>query len=203
MGKARRQKDTIIPEGYIYKISSADDSLVYFGATDNFETRISVHKSSYKRYLNNEMNFLTVFEIIKLDNYKMEIYQTHKNIKWQDLLDIETDIIFNNPCVNKNSKKDSRSPEYIKNHNEKYNKENAAKLNEKFKCPDCSGSYTHINKSHHFKAQKHINALKLKLDQQQKQIDEMNKSIKNLIDEPKKKIIIKLKNSNNTTINNN
>ena len=189
MGKARRQKDTIIPEGYIYKISSADDSLVYYGATDNFETRMSVHKSSYKRYLNNEMNFLTVFEIIKLDNYKMEIYQTHKNIKWQDLLDIETDIIFNNPCVNKNSKKDSRSPEYIKNHNEKYNKENAAKLNEKFLCCECPGRYTHATKSKHFKTQIHIKALKLKLEQQQKQIDNLEIKVNNI----KPKIILKLK----------
>ena len=118
MTKTRRTRDTILSEGYIYKISSADDSLVYYGATDNFKTRMIVHKSSYKRYLNSNGQYLTVFDIIKFDNYKTEIFQTYNNITWGALLDIEDSIILNNPCVNTRSKKDSSSPEYIKNYND-------------------------------------------------------------------------------------
>ena len=121
MGKARRTRDTVLSVGYIYKISSADGALIYYGATDNFDKRMREHKSDYKRFLNNKFYYLTVFEIIKLGNYRTEIFQTHNNIKWQDLLDIETDIIFNNPCVNKNSKINKKNnPNYNKEYTEKY-----------------------------------------------------------------------------------
>jgi len=200
MTKARRTKDTVLPVGYIYKISSADGALIYYGATDNFYKRMSEHKSGYKSFLNGKFQYLTVFDILELPNYRTEIFQTHNNITWRALLDVETDIIFNNPCVNKQSKTNIKNNP---NYNKDYTKENAATINEQFICCDCPGRYTHKNKSQHFKSQKHIKALKLKLEQQQKQIDEMNKDIQKLKDEPKKKIIIKLKNSNNTTINNN
>ena len=215
MGKARRTRDTILPVGIIYKISSADGTLVYYGATDNFVKRMRDHKSSYKRYLNSNGQYYTYCDILELPNYKTEIFQTHNNITWGALLDVETDIIFNNDCVNKISKSNIKNnpnyispceinnPEYRKEQNDKYRNENAAKINEQFICCDCPGRYTYSSKSKHFKTQIHIKALKLKLEQQQKQIDEMNKDIQKLKDEPKKKIIIKLKNSNNTTINNN
>jgi len=186
MGKARRTKDTILRVGIIYKITSADGALIYYGATDNFYRRMREHKKDYKRYLNGKYHFTTVFDIIKLGNYKTEIFQTHHNIKWQDLLDIETDIIFNNDCVNKSSKSNIKNNP---NYNKDYNKENAAKLNEQFKCCDCQGSYTHHNKSTHFKTQIHIKALKLKLEQQQKQIDNLEIKVNNI----KPKIILKLK----------
>ena len=186
MVKARRTRDTVLSEGYIYKISSEDEALVYYGATDNFNKRMSKHKNNYYYFLNGKYHFTTVFDIIKLGNYKTEIFQTHHNIKWQDLLDIETDIIFNNDCVNKSSKSNIKNNP---NYNKDYNKENAAKLNEQFKCCDCQGSYTHHNKSTHFKTQIHIKALKLKLEQQQKQIDNLEIKVNNI----KPKIILKLK----------
>jgi len=190
MTKARRTRETILPVGIIYKISSADDSLVYFGATDNFVERMRHHKSDYKRFLANKYCYLTSFEIIKLPNYKTEIFQTHNNIKWQDLLDIEDSIILNNPCVNTRSKKDSRSPEYKKEQNEKYNKKNAAKIYEQFICCDCPGRYTHSNRTQHFKTQKHIKALKLKLEQQENLLKQQAEQITEIKTEVKK---IKLK----------
>jgi len=186
MTKARRTKDTILPVGIIYKITSADDSLVYFGATDNFDRRMIEHKSSYKRYLNDKFSYLTVFDIMKLGNYKTEIFQTYNNITWGALLDIEDSIILNNPCVNTRSKINIKNNP---NYNKEYKKANAAKLNEQFKCCDCQGSYTHHNKSTHFKTQIHIKALKLKLEQQQKQIDNLEIKVNNI----KPKIILKLK----------
>jgi len=208
MVKARRTKQTILPVGYIYKITSEDGTLIYYGATDNFDRRMRAHKSSNKRYLNSNGQYYTYCDILELPNYKTEIFQTHNNITWQDLLNIETDIIFNNPCVNKQSKKDSRSPEYIKNHNEKYNKENAAKLNEKFLCCECPGRYTHATKSKHFKTQIHIKALKLKLEAQENLLKEQAGQITEIKQEVKK-IKLKMKNqppqqitNNNININN-
>jgi len=205
MTKARRTKDTILPVGIIYKITSADDSLVYFGATDNFDRRMIEHKSSYKRYLNDKFSYLTVFDIMKLGNYKTEIFQTYNNITWGALLDIEDSIILNNPCVNTRSKINIKNNP---NYNKEYKKENAAKIHEKFKCPDCPGRYTHQNKPTHFKSQKHIKALKLKLEAQEQLLKQQAEQITEIKTEVKK-IKLKMKTqppqqitNNNININN-
>ena len=48
---------------------------IYIGSTrGDLRLRLSQHKSNYKRYLTNNKLYLTAFEIIKNDNYTIELF---------------------------------------------------------------------------------------------------------------------------------
>ena len=196
MGKVKRTRSTVLPNGFIYKVSSEDGKLVYYGASDDVETRMSFHVYHYNLYLKNKYHYNTINEILKLGNYTYETIKEYKNITWGDLFDIEEDFIVIYDCVNKIHKKDSKNPNYMKN----YYLCNDVRLKEKFKCEDCKGKYTYSNKSIHSKTNKHIKALKMKIEQQQKQINLLIEKV----NQPKPKIILKIKNCdiNTLTVNN-
>jgi hypothetical protein len=65
--------------------------------------------------------------------------------------------------ADKNKQRRIENADYEKERHYKYRKENAEKLNKKYKC-DCGGKYIHSDKSRHFKTKKHQNYINNKIE---------------------------------------
>jgi len=153
----------------IYKIIDNTNDNIYIGSTcQSLQRRLSKHKCDYKRFLKGLFNNVTSFDILKNNDYKIELIE-NCNIKTkQELKTRERYYIEHNECVNKNIPGRSRKAHYEANKvqiNEKakqYYELNKIKLNENFEC-SCGGKYTFKNKSSHEKSQKHIKYLEPKI----------------------------------------
>lgn len=90
--------------GRIYKIKSEHNNDCYIGSTiNNLNNRLSLHKSSYKRYLDGKYGYVSSFDIIKNGNYNIELLEEINFLNKQDLLNRERHYIENEPnCINKN-----------------------------------------------------------------------------------------------------
>ena len=87
----------------IYKIVDNTNNNIYIGSTcDSLNQRLSKHKCAYKRFKKGLFNNIKSFDILKNDNYKIELLE-NCNIKTkQELLSRERYFIENNECLNKN-----------------------------------------------------------------------------------------------------
>ena len=158
----------------IYKIVDNINDNVYIGSTCySLKTRLSVHKSAYKRFLNGLGGNTKSFDVLKNNDYKIELIE-NCNIKTkQELLARERFYIENNNCLNKNipgNLDDKGTQQYqkdyyndnknkIDDYQKEYREANKDKKKEKLNCV-CGGNYTHCNKSHHIKTTKHLNFFK-------------------------------------------
>ena len=62
--------------GKIYKIVSMSTNKIYIGSTCNLlSNRLSQHKTNYKYYLSNGINYITSIELIKLNDYNIILLQ--------------------------------------------------------------------------------------------------------------------------------
>ena len=63
---------------HIYKIKSLQTDKIYIGSTKKtLEKRLSEHKSKYKIWIkDNTKNYLTSFEILKFNDYQIELIET-------------------------------------------------------------------------------------------------------------------------------
>jgi len=84
----------------IYKISSQlFGDKIYIGSTSlKLNKRFNLHKSNYKRYLCGLCNFVMSFEIIKLDDAKIELIE---QVSKDNILDREKHYIKSLNCINK------------------------------------------------------------------------------------------------------
>lgn len=66
-------------KGKIYKITSSNSQDIYVGSTAQkyLSSRFSIHLYDYKKYLKNEFPYMTVFDIIKLGNCKIELIELY------------------------------------------------------------------------------------------------------------------------------
>ena len=173
----------------VYKVQSlVKPEMVYYGSTNNFNTRMTNHKSDYKSYLNGNKHYFTVFDIYDLGDYKQEIVQEYENITEKQLHDFETTFIQSNKCVNKLQ---SMTTEMKKKIRKEWYEQNKDKLNKNNVCDICKGNFTTIHKSQHYKAKKHIKSQEL-LDK----INNIQPKIK-----IKMKQIFNINNSKDITIN--
>ena len=161
-----------LDNGKIYKIVDNTNDNIYIGSTcKTLKYRLSKHECDYKRFLKGIFNNVTSFDILKNDNYKIELLE-NCNIKTkQELLARERYFIENNDCLNKciPGRYDKGTQQY---HKEYYNdnkeklkvsaknniEANKKKLNEKFDC-ECGGKFIYTHKSAHLKTTKHLNYL--------------------------------------------
>jgi hypothetical protein len=157
--------------GKIYKLIDNTNGNIYIGSTTQIlNQRLSKHKCDYKSYLNGKHNCVTSFEIIKNNDYRIEII---KYVIYKDKIELhqrERYYIENNDCINKyiplrNSKQyyiDNK--EYIKEHNKQYiidNKERIKEYNKiKYKC-ECGTIVSQARKARHFRTLKHINYMNI------------------------------------------
>jgi hypothetical protein len=196
--------DKIYPSAVIYKLfDKSNDKLVYIGSTNDFNRRISAHKSAYKMYMNGKCRYITSFAIIKNNNYDYEILETFTNISKADLFKKETEYMISIDCVNK-QKAYLSDEERKANHCEQNkiyrnkNKDNIHKTkNEKFNCDVCNGKYTRVHKSRHEHSKKHIKTLQAKLQALEKRVEEVEKKI----DDSQAKIVYNISNSGSGDVN--
>ena len=170
-----------LDKGKIYKITDNTNDNKYIGSTcKTLKYRLSKHECDYKRFLKGIFNNVTSFDIIKNNNYKIELLENCVVKTKKELLKRERLYIENNQCVNRcvpgrtnkeyhEANKD-QIKEYQKEYKEankkkireqqkEYRKANRDKFNEKFDC-SCGGYYTYIHKARHEKSTKHQNYLK-------------------------------------------
>lgn len=96
----------VLEKGIIYKITCQKSNKYYIGSTSNkLNNRIAQHKQQYKYFLSGmHNNYLSSFEIIKENNYSVEILE-QINYKYRvELLEKEREYIMENNnnilCVN-------------------------------------------------------------------------------------------------------
>ena len=123
--------------GYVYYLWSSETSDIYIGSTKkSLKLRFSMHKSSYKRFINGKSKYMTSFDICKYLDCKIELIKKIDNCTRHQLRKLEAEEIkksFN--CVN------YRIPGYIKLTNEekiKIKNDKAKRLEEKYKRIDLS-----------------------------------------------------------------
>ena len=150
----------------IYKLIDNTNQNVYIGSTCiPLKYRLSQHKSDYNRFLKGIHNNVKSFEIIKNDDYKIELIEICNIKTKQELLQRERYFIENSSCLNKtipgrsrreykDDNKDKIKEYYIANKDEINIKRNV-----KIDC-ECGGKFTIRHKSCHFKTTKHQDYLK-------------------------------------------
>jgi len=113
----------------IYKIHCNTNNLDYYGSTkQRLKKRIWSHKNNYDRYLKGETHYITSFDIIKNNNYIVEIVEKCDE---NNRIDRESYYIRNFECVNKTIPNRSQK-EYIEQNKDKITKY-AKEYNEKNK----------------------------------------------------------------------
>jgi hypothetical protein len=91
-----------LQNGKIYKITSNSTDKIYIGSTClPLEQRLSIHKSSYKVFLNGKRRNVSSFEIVKYEDCNIILieeiqYETNNQLLDRERFYIET----NNNCVN-------------------------------------------------------------------------------------------------------
>lgn len=113
--------------GKIYKIVSDLTDKIYIGSTIlPLNERLNLHKNKYKTYIDGKYHYVTSFELIKLDSYRIELIE-------------------NFPCNNKYDL-EQREAFYIRQHEElcsnkviphrtskEYRNDNKDKISERYK----------------------------------------------------------------------
>jgi hypothetical protein len=145
--------------GKIYIIKSLNTTNVYIGSTClTLATRLSLHKSKYKAYLNGKGCYLSSFKILECGNAYIELLEEIQCINNQLLLQKEGEYMNKiNNVVNKNKAGVFvNSKDYKKDYNKNYYINNKDYLSSKIEC-ECGGRYRRDCKYKHFHTNKHEN----------------------------------------------
>lgn len=87
--------------GYIYKIYDNDNNKTYFGSTGMLpEARLKFHKRACKYYMEGRGKFVSVYNIIKENNYTLQEVEKVEYEEKKQLRERERYYIENNECVN-------------------------------------------------------------------------------------------------------
>lgn len=152
----------------IYSIRSYQTDSVYYGSTcQPLSKRLSCHKSDYKRWLEGKHNDVTSYEIVKYDDAYIELFENFPCESKEQLLKREGQIIrANNDAVNKIVAGRTYAEYYADNKDklDDYQRlcydANKEEIQAK-QCVHCvcicGGKHSATNKTHHYKALKHIN----------------------------------------------
>ena len=88
--------------GKIYKIMSDETDLVYVGSTtQDLCVRMASHRRDYKAWLNNDKKYVSSFEILKFDNYRIVLIENYPCNDRTELNKKEQEYIEKLNCVNK------------------------------------------------------------------------------------------------------
>ena len=89
--------------GKIYKLSSNQTNLVYYGSTieNTLTNRISGHRKNYKYWGIGKKNYISSYEIVKYDDCKIVLVEAFPCKSIYELLAREQYYIDKNECVNK------------------------------------------------------------------------------------------------------
>ena len=124
----------------IYRIVCDTTGLVYIGSTvEALSRRLSGHKVAYKRYLKGLVRYVTSFDILKNDNYKIILIENYPCNSKEELEREERKYIESIECVNKfipgRTQKEwiETNKDKIKEYTKEYRETNKDKINEKQK----------------------------------------------------------------------
>lgn len=122
--------------GKIYRLVCGDK--VYYGSTiQTLEKRFIAHKSKYTSFLKGEGGYYSSFEVLKLEDYKIELVEDYPCSSKKELELREKYYITNFECVNKciprRSRKQWRIDNYDKfiDNQKKYLEANKEKIKER------------------------------------------------------------------------
>ena len=145
----------------IYKIVDKTNNNIYLGSTIlDLNKRLKKHEKDYSHHLIGKMNFISSFEILKNNNYTIEIVEFVPCSSRIELLQKENEYLKKMECVNKNkayrsiedikaqTKKDN--DKYKLNNPEKY-KEHQEKRKVKVECIICKKCLSKQNMARHIK----------------------------------------------------
>jgi len=162
--------------GKIYKIESHLGDLIYVGSTSkkNLNDRLLNHKQDYRNFkngLNKTITSFKLFELYGIDTCRITLIEEVKCETKEQLLTREAFYIKSLSCVNKIIPLRT-DKEYYQDNKEKvlqrkkiHYEKNKERLNKIHTCDVCCGTYLSRNKNSHFRTNKHLEALKLKLVQ--------------------------------------
>ena len=136
--------------GKIYKIISPSTDKVYIGSTTlTLRLRLQMHEGSYRRYLKGHGGKNEAYDIIKLNDYRIEPIEYYPCRNRTELEAREGYWIKELNCINKNI-----AGRTVK----QYYQDNIVQIKEfrrqRYNC-DCGGKYTYENKYIHKKSKKH------------------------------------------------
>ena len=181
-------------EGKIYKITSLQSDKIYIGSTiQTLFKRLQSHKVDYEQYLKGNKKYCsTSSELLKLDNYKIELIENIKCENKKELHDKEKEYIlkFKDICLNKFIPTRTDEEYYQDNKEEIIKKVKEYRLNNLDKIRETKKKYAIKNKEK-IKIQKQQYSLehKDKLNEYQKEYYEANKE--KIKEKYKEKIICK------------
>jgi len=152
--------------GKIYKIICNVTNKCYVGSTcePTVAHRLTKHKANYKKYLNNNYNYVTSFDILQNNNYEIVLIENYPCNSKDELHARERHWIETLECVNKVIPTRTRAEyrEATKEHIKEYYQQTKEKVRAKDKIKhncECGGRYVHSRKAAHFKTIKHQNYL--------------------------------------------
>lgn len=86
----------------IYKIVDKTNNNTYYGSTTiDLNKCIQQHKKNYTKYLNDKYRYTTIFDILKNNEYDIELLEEYENITKQELASNLKNYIETNECINK------------------------------------------------------------------------------------------------------
>jgi hypothetical protein len=93
----------MLKKGYIYKIVSPSIDKCYIGSTlKDIKKRLQKHKHNYTDYIrNNAKKYMSSFEIIKYNDYTIELLEEIEFENIKELRYSEGCYILHNNCINK------------------------------------------------------------------------------------------------------
>jgi hypothetical protein len=176
--------------GKIYKIVDLTTNEIYIGSTikETLSHRLAQHTSNYRQFLDGNYHFVTSFNILKNNNYQIELLELYPCETRDELNSREGFYIKNNSCINKNiagrTKKEyyEQNKEEILENNKEYQQKNKQELAEKSKeyrkqnkeqIAEKSKEYQQQNKEHIAENQKKY------YEQNKKQLSKLHKDYYN------------------------
>ena len=95
--------DANLNRSYIYMLICRTTGIKYIGSTDlSIEIRFRLHKSHYKRYLNQKASYISSVEVFKKDNAHLILLEEVKSNNTNDVSEREAFYINSFNCINKN-----------------------------------------------------------------------------------------------------
>ena len=109
--------------GKIYKLVDNTNNNIYYGSTCQvLKNRKAQHKRDYKGYLSGNRGYRKSYEIVKNNNYKIELVELFSCNNKNELLKRERYYIENNNCINENIPTRTHKEWYENNKEEYLNK---------------------------------------------------------------------------------
>jgi len=106
--------------GKVYALKCNKTNKVYIGSTcTELFNRLNAHKANYKKYLLTKQNYITAYEILQGENYKIELLESYPCNTHNELLLREKYYVQlfrkDGSCINKNIPSRTHAEYYIDN----------------------------------------------------------------------------------------